>query len=315
MKHSTELKIGIIMTVSIAVFIWLFNYMKGLNLLKPLNSYYVVYNKINGLHESNPVYINGYKIGLIDEINFMPDESGHLIVKFTIEKPFDIPRGSKAIIYSSDIMGTQAIRLKLGKSDQYYTSGDTLPGVVEGSLQEQVSAEVLPIKVKAEELMSSFDSVLAVIQITFNENFRNNFNKSFEDIRASVKHLKRTSYAVDTIITNKNGQFLTTMSNFQQISYLLKKDLTKLDYILDNVSDLSDSLSRSEIKSTIDNLNTTLAGTSVFFDNVNNGKGTLGQLTRNDSLYQALVHLTHRLDTLINNITEKPKKYIRLKVF
>jgi len=303
------------MTVSIVIFLWLYNYMKGLNLLKHNNSYYVVYNKINGLNESNPVYINGYKIGLVDDIKFAPDESGHLVVKFTIEQPFRIPKGSVAQIYSADLMGTQAIRVLLGKSGEYLHVGDTLPGTVEGSLQDQVSAQVLPIKVKAEKLMASFDSVLAVIQVTFNENFRNNFNKSFEDIRLAVKHLKNTSYTVDTLLTNKNGQFGTTMTNMEQISFLLKNNLVKLDYILDNVSEITDSLTRSEIKSTINNMNETLAGTSALMTRINNGEGSLGKLTTNDSLYQAIVHLTHRLDTLINNITENPKKYIRVKVF
>ncbi|MCD6201679.1 MAG: MCE family protein [Bacteroidales bacterium] len=315
MKHSTELKIGIIMTVSIALFIWLYNYMKGLNLLKPISSYYVVYNQINGLHESNPVYINGYKTGLVDNIDFAPDESGRIVVKFTMEQPFKLPKGSVAQIYSADIMGTQALRILLGKSNEYLHSGDTLPGSVEGSLQEQVSAQVLPIKVKAEELMASFDSVLAVIQVTFNENFRNNFNKSFEDIRLSVRHLKNSSYTVDTLLTNENGQFSATMSNMEQISFLLKKDLIKLDYVLDNISEISDSLTRSEIKSTINNLNETLAGTSVLMAKINNGEGSLGKLTTNDSLYQAIIQLTHRLDTLVNKITENPKKYIRLKLF
>ncbi len=315
MKHSTELKVGIIMTVSIALFIWLYNYMKGLNLLKPISTYYVVYNQINGLHESNPVYINGYKVGLVDDIGFAPDESGRIVVKFTMEQPFNLPEGSVAQIYSSDIMGSQALRILLGKSSEYLHSGDTLPGSVEGSLQDQVSAQVLPIKAKAEELMASFDSVLAVIQVTFNENFRDNFNNSFEDIRLSVKHLKNTSYTVDTLLTNENGQFSTTMNNMEQISFLLKKDLIKLNYVLDNLSEISDSLTRSDIKSTITHLNETLAGTSALMAKINKGEGSLGKLTTNDSLYQGILHLTHRLDTLVNKITENPKKYIRIKVF
>ena len=154
-----------------------------------------------------------------------------------------------------------------------------------------------------------------MVQVTFNENFINNFNKSFEDIRLSVRHLKNSSYTVDTLLTNENGQFSATMSNMEQISFLLKKDLIKLDYILDNISEISDSLTRSEIKSTINNLNETLAGTSVLMAKINNGEGSLGKLTTNDSLYQAIIQLTHRLDTLVNKITENPKKYIRLKLF
>ncbi len=315
MKLPKEVKVGIIATITIAVFIWLFNYMKGLNLLKSKSNYYVIYDKINGLNESNSVYINGYKIGLVDQIDFTSDHSGRLIVKLSTDKPFNIPKDSRAQIYSADLMGTQAVRILLGKSRQYFSSGDTISGEVEGGLQEQVSAQILPVKVKAENLLASFDTALAVIHATFNKDFRNNFNKSFQDIRSSVQHLNRTSITVDTFITNKNGQFISIVSNVQKTSVLLKNDLVKLDYVLDNLSEISDSLSRADMKAVIDNLNRTLSGTSILVDRINRGEGSLGLLTTNDSLYHEIRQLTHRLDTLVYKISEHPKKYIRVKIF
>ncbi|NOY36055.1 MAG: MCE family protein [Chlorobi bacterium] len=315
MKWSTEVKVGIIMVVTIVVFIWLFHFMKGLNFLKPSDSYYIVYERINGLEESNPILINGYKVGLVDAIDFMPDHSGRLVVKITLDKPYEIPKDSKAEIFSADLMGTQAIRILLGKTVSALEDGDTLVGITEGSLQEQVSAQMLPVKVKAENLLSSIDSVMAVIQSTFNKDFRYNFTKSFEDIRTTIDNLKRSTYTVDTFLTNKDGTMSLLVNNTKDVSVLLKSNLEKLDYVLSNLTSVSDSLKAADIKATVSNLNKTLEQTQILLKSVNAGEGTLGMLATNDSLYRAIESLTFRLDTLVTRIIEKPKKYLKISVF
>lgn len=315
MKLSTEIKAGIIMILTIVVFIWLFHFMKGKNLLKNTDSYYVIYHKINGLGTGNPVLINGYKTGIVESIEFIPDHSGDLLVKITMDKPFPIPADSHAEIYSADLMGTQAIRIKLGHSTSILHSGDTLPGITEGSLSEQVSAQMLPVKVKAENLLASIDSVMAVIQYTFNEDFRDNFSRSFSEIRQTIDNLKRSTYTVDTFLTNPDGTMSLIMDQTQDITSLLRSNLIKMDTILGNLSSVSDSLSEADIKATLTNLNRTLEQTGILLAGINSGEGTLGKLATNDSLYMAIESLTFRLDTLITRITEKPKKYLKISVF
>lgn len=315
MKRYTEIKVGIIMIVTIAIFIWLFHFFKGKNLLKNTDSYYIVYHKINSLGSGNPVLINGYKTGIVESITFLPDTSGDLLVKITMEKPFPIPKDSEAEIYSADLMGTQAIRIKLGHSNDVLQSGDTLAGTTEGSLSEQVSAQMLPVKVKAENLLASIDSVMAVIQYTFNEDFRDNFTSSFEEIRATIDNLQRSTYTVDTFLTNSDGTMATLMNRTDEITASLKSNLNKLDHILENVSNVSDSIAAQDLKTALWQFSETLEQTRILITGINEGKGTLGQLASNDSLYRAIESLTFRMDTLINRITEKPKKYLKISVF
>ena len=50
-------------------------------------------------------------------------------------------------------MGTKGVSLILGKSSVFSTPGDTLLSSIENSLQDEVNAQILPLKNKAEGLM------------------------------------------------------------------------------------------------------------------------------------------------------------------
>ena len=58
---------GLLMTV------FSFNYLKGINLLDKSRTFIVVYDNVEGLTPSNPVTINGYKIGKVQKINISDD--------------------------------------------------------------------------------------------------------------------------------------------------------------------------------------------------------------------------------------------------
>ena len=51
-KISREVKIGFVAIITIAVLIWGWNFLKGINIFKPTTTYYAVYNDIQGLIES-----------------------------------------------------------------------------------------------------------------------------------------------------------------------------------------------------------------------------------------------------------------------
>ena len=307
-KHSTEIKVGIIITLTLIVFIWLFNYVKGINLLKPSHTYYVIYDDINGLKKSGAVFIKGYKVGLVDNIEFTKDIPAKLLVTIRLEENLHLPEDSKAVLISADIMGTKAINILEGNSQNLLEYGDTLPGEVELSLMDQVNQEIIPLKEKTEHLVETLDSLATSIHGMMNEDFKNDLTGSISDLRASLGNIRRLSYSLDTMVTRRDGQVQTILTG-------VNTNLQKLDHVMDNLSQVSDSLSQADITAVIDNLNKTLEGTALLMERINNGEGSLGKLTTNDSLYLAIQNLTMRLDTLVTKITENPKKYIRVKLF
>ena len=75
-KISNEVKVGATALLTIIIFVWLFNFLKGKDYFKRTNTYYTVYDKVGGLAESSPVEVNGFKVGVVQSINFIDARSG-----------------------------------------------------------------------------------------------------------------------------------------------------------------------------------------------------------------------------------------------
>ena len=150
MKNRKLYIVGLSFVLALVSFIWGYNFLKGKNVFKKERIFYVEYNEVNGLIQSNPVVINGYRVGQIQDIYFHPSMNGSLIVKISLTTDFPISSNTVAQIYSADLMGSKAIQLQIGNSPVNLNSGDTLISSIEASLMEEVNAQVLPLKNKAE---------------------------------------------------------------------------------------------------------------------------------------------------------------------
>ena len=304
MKIKTEVKVGLITVVTIAIFVWGYNFMKGLNILKQLHSYTVIYDNIEGLQDANRVTLNGYRIGMVDNIDLSDEHQGKLVVKIVLEKNFDLPKNTIAEIYNVDIMGSKAIRFKLGDSPIFAESGDTLTGSVAASLIEQMD----PLKNKAEKIMDSLDSILLTLKLTLGPDFSENFN-------STLQHLRNSAESLDLFLNDDNGQFPSIISNIEDITIGLKNNTEKFDGIMANMESFSDSLANTNIKTLVDNMNLSLYNLNKLLIGINNGEGTIGSLATNDSLYKNLENLSHSLDLLLIDVKENPKRYVHFSVW
>lgn len=325
MKIKREIKIALITILAIIIFVWGFNFLKGKNVFSSQRYFYAKYSQVNGLVEANPVLINGLKVGQVDNIYFNPNGSGDIIVKMVITNPdVKIPAKTIAKIFSSDFLGSKAIELKLidslisknGKIERLYCkSGDTLLGAMASSIQEEVSVQMIPLKQKAERMMSSMDSVLAVIQYVFNEETRENLAKSFESIKFTIKNLERTSYNIDTLVVTQRYRLSAILANVESISTNIKNNNQKITNVINNFSDLSDSLAKSKIATTISNANKAIKDFSEITEKINKGEGSMGMLINNDTLYKNLEHSSKQLDLLMEDMRLHPKRYVHFSVF
>ncbi len=315
MKISRELIVGIIFIVTVGLFFWGFNFLKGSDIFKKQREFYVEYDAVNGLIKANPVVINGLKVGQVKDLYFSPDNSGNIIVILVLNNDFPIPKNSIARIYSSDLMGSKAIDLQLGKSNTLAQSGDTLKAKVEASLKEEVNAQVQPLKKKAEDLMGSIDSVVTVIQTIFNENARKNLENSFESIKNTLVSLQNTTYNIDTLVISEKNRLSSIITNIDEITKNLKANDENISNILANFSTLSDTLAKSEIPKTFINANKSIEKLSKILEKINSGEGSLGLLLHNDSLYIDLQKSSSDLNKLLEDIRLNPKKYVRFSIF
>lgn len=315
MKYSNELKTGAIVLAGILLLIWGINYLKGKNFFSSQRKFYAVYHQVDGLSPTNQIHLNGVKIGRVAGVEFLPDNSGNIVVTLAIDNPIKINKNSVAKIVSTDLMGTKSVQIILSNETAVAQSGDTLLSATQLSLTEEVNKQVAPIKQKAENLLASMDSVLSVLQYVFNKDTRDNLSQTFENIAKAVTALQHASFRLDTLVTTQQGRLVNIFANVESIALNLRNNNDAISSILKNTAAISDTIAKSNFSSTINNVNKSLQDFSIAMEKVTKGHGSLGLLLNNDSLYNNLSSTAGSLDSLIKDINANPKKYVHFSMF
>lgn len=313
-KISKEVKAGVIILIAIVLFIWGFHFLKGKDLFEKTNTYYAVYERVDGLQASAPIFVNGLKIGSVSNIRFLSDTNSNVLVEFKISTSFIIQDSSVAEIFSSDLMGTRALRIVLSKSQKYYRPGDTLISSIEADLKQQVSAQVLPLKKKAEDLIKSIDSVMTVVRNIFDKQTRYNISRSFESIKNTIESLEHSSITLDTLVQSEKYALTRIISNVESITENFRNNNELITNVLKNLSSFSDSLQQANIKQTVINANRALVQTTDILEKINRGEGTIGMLIHNEKLYNNLENSSRNLDLLLKDLRENPKRYLHFSL-
>ena len=310
MKISKYVKLGLLMVISIFLLVWGLSYLKGHDFFKPVDYYYSRYERVDGLQKSSHVTVNGYRVGSVKDISFANDRSGNLIVTFMMDDDFSIPRNSIARIVSSDIMGTRSVKLVLGEETAFYSAGDTIPGEIENDLKEEVSLQVLPLKSKAEELLSTVDSAITVLTVIFNEDARKNLSESFENINTTINNLEKTSADLQELLAGEKNNIASLIRNMEGFSRSLNNNSDNFGNIVSNLSAFSDTLSSVSFTPALNDLSNAAGSLQKILASVESGQGSAGLLLKNDELYQNVAGLTSNLEHLLTDIRSNPKRYL-----
>jgi phospholipid/cholesterol/gamma-HCH transport system substrate-binding protein len=310
MKISKYTKLGILIVASITILIWGLSYLKGNDIFKKSDDFHVIYNRIEGLSESNDVLLSGYKIGQVKKIGFLPDNSGRLLVTFSIDSSIKLPVNTVAQIVSSDLMGTRVIKINLGTGTGFYSANDTIPGDVESDLKEQVSMQVLPIKNRAEDLLSTLDSAITVLTVIFNEDARQNLSESFENINQTIYNIEKTTADLQEVVASKKESAGRIITNLDSISTVLNNNARNFENTLDNLSTLSDTLARLPLSTLAQNILTTTEQINGILAQLKGTDNTAGLLLNDDELYESVNLLAENINLLMADIRVNPERYL-----
>ena len=311
MKYSKYVKLGLLIVITMAILFWGVNYLKGHDIFKRSCYYFVVYERIDGLLEASKVTMNGFQIGQVKNISFAPNKTGNLIVTLMIDSDFKIPVNSIAQIVSSDIMGTRSIRMILSEEIAFYQTNDTISGAIEGDLKEQVSLQVLPIKNKAEQLLSTIDSAITVLTVIFNEDARENLSESFENINRTIENAQLITSDLQQIVSAEKGNIQQILVNIEEITSFLSNNTAELEKTIKNLSSFSDTLSQISVSPIITNIADASNQILSLLEKINSDENTAGLLLNDDQLYLSITALSENLGFLINDIQANPKRYLQ----
>lgn len=295
-----EVLIGVSVLAALAILVFGINFLKGVNVLKAANYYYVTYDNVAGLAVSAPVTVNGYKVGQVRDIAYQYDNPGHIKVEISLDKELKLPVGTKAVIVA-DMLGTATISLEMTNVLTYYKVGDEIPGMVSSGLMAEVTDNILP---SVGNVVPKVDTLLS------------NANTLITDpaLAASLQRLDHitTNLEATTITINRILATLPPItSDVKQITTNINHSTKELDYLMKHLNDLPVDSVVISLQSTLDNLR----GISDQLNKqMSNPNSSLGKLMNDPALYDNLNTTIGSLDSLFIDIKKNPKRYISIKL-
>jgi phospholipid/cholesterol/gamma-HCH transport system substrate-binding protein len=295
-KISKEIKTGIVVVVAVALAVYGINFLRGTDLFKKDFTLYALYTKADGVIEANPVLVNGYRVGQVHKLKLVQRNGEYkVLVSFLLYEKVSIPKGSRAKITSSDLLGSKAVEIGFSDSKEFVHDGDTLLPDIEDDLKTSVDKRIAPLQKKAENLISSIDSVMQVVQQVLNANVRQNLISSFESIKNTITYLQHTALNLDTLTSTQKSKIVLILDKVQSITANVERSNEKLTNIINNFSNISDSLAKSHIKDSL--------------------KATFFNIIKHDSIFNNLNKASEDLDKLLKDLRINPERYVHISVF
>ena len=302
MKFRKEVKVGVLAVVGILMSVFSYNYLKGFNLFEKNRSFKIIYEKVDGLSISNPVTLNGFKIGNVKKINFNPDNTKELIVDIIIENDVSFPKTSYAELYETGLIGGKAIAIIPDYSNDSTVAldGDYLRGSIKPGLTELVNQILPQVQLQLEIVMKNAEIVLENINSLFDAETKAQLKSSVDDFSNLTNQLSETSDAISKLILENSQNISISVENIRLSS--------------ERISDVSKSLSPKTIKDITTNLDSVLSNLKNISKNLNSSTGTFGKLINDDNIYQNLDSTINELKVLIEDVRNNPNKYINFSV-
>ena len=315
MKLKKEILIGIIGIVGISILVVGSYFLKGQELWKSRFVYYCKFNNTEGLTTGRPVNLNGLQVGIITNVKFDSKNFSNIVVEFELTNPNiqKLKKGSKVLL-NSDLLSGAYLDIAWGDSTDYHTSRDTIPSLVSLALEDQINERLIPLEKKTNELISTADSAIKTIEAIFSRN-TDNLDESFDGIKNSIKNLERVSLEVSSLIRTEKENISQIISNVNLITDNLKENNNKINQILENAADISDTLIASDINATIENAKESLQQFNLILYDIQNGDGTLTHLIKDSTMYLSVNKMIDEASRLIENIKTEPKRYVQFSIF
>lgn len=302
MKYAREIKVGLVATVSLFLLFFGFNFLKGVNIFSPTNSYHGVYYNLHGLEEQAAVYIRGHKVGQVDAIHYDFTRDSAFTIDISIHKDISLPQGTQLALIADGLLGGMAVELVLPESTDHctdrvqntdfiahesYLPTTYVPGLIE-SLQDELIARIA-------SAVENVDSLVMQLKTQVEG----------DHIKATLANVDRISSDLTSVSAELKGLMATKVPTI----------VNNADTAVANLNIIVADIKEANLKATVARVDTAVAGVNALLADVRSGEGTVGQLLYNKSLYNHIDAAVLSADSLLTDLKAHPKRYVHFSIF
>ena len=289
-----EVRIALVAIAGIVILFFGMQFLKGLTLFSTDDNYYARFSDVSGLSASSPVYANGYRVGVVEQIKYDYSRPDNIVAVIGLDNKLSLPKGTKAEI-SSDLLGNVKLELKFGPNPiDLMAIGDTIEGGTASGLMGK-AAQMIP---QIEVMLPKLDSILASLNSLMQDPAIKNSLHNVDDITANLS------------ATTKQLNLLSVQLNKQ-----VPQMVTKVDGVLTNVEGVTRQLNEMDLNSTMQKVDRAMANVEQTTAKLNSNEGTLGLLMRDAELYNNMNATMQSADSLLIDLRQHPKRYVHFSVF
>ena len=310
MKFTKEIKAGLIALLAIIGFVFLFQFMKGKSLFTTDNIFFAKFDNVEGLAASNPVSINGLKVGQVDKIIPITEKDGkiHFVVKVMIDDNYEFSKKSTLEIFEPGLMSGKEMRINLAYGQPMAKDGDTLAGAFQLSMMNNISSQVGPVKDQLQVVLKRVDSLMINAKSITDAENQAAIRSLLLNLNRTVTSLEGTSRSANSLMANNDPRVQKMLDNANLATISAKTAIDKYGKVAEEVD-------VKKLNNTIDKLSLTADKLNSVISGIQNGEGSLGKITKDEELYRNLNESSQNLNKLILDLKENPKRYLNFSVF
>ncbi|WP_420387855.1 MlaD family protein [Roseivirga sp.] len=304
MAKGKEFKVGLFVVLMAAVLYIGFNYLRGLDVFSPLNTYYVKYQNVSGLNKGDRIILNGLDVGSVVERKFSNDQYNEILVTLAVDKTIKLTDSTYARLAKPDLLGGIEIQLMIHQGGtRLLESGDTLVGEIDGGITELLTQEGLSA---ANQLTSLVNQISDALEPFVNKK---------DTIELALGNLAALSQNAVSLTEEAKGTLEQLRLKMDYVTDSLVVAMGGIKPVMNEYKKLGEKLNAVDIESRLVKIDSVLLGTERFLTQLNSNEGTLGKLMTNDSLYNTLNQTMSDLDSLMIDLRYNPKRYMHFSIF
>ena len=314
MKISNETKVGALTAISITLLVLGFNFLKGRSVYKTGNFLYAKFSNTKGLMVSNGVFVNGYQVGSVYEIENEDENLKSILVGIKLKSNYNIPDNSVASI-ADNPLGSPKVEIVLGNGKAFFKSGDFIKSENSAGLLGALTSQLTPITEKLNSTLATLDNALKNMNSIFDPTAKSNLQTAIANITTLTENLSKSSASLNGMMEKQNGSIAKSMENLSVFTSNLAKQNEKINATLDNVKTTTANLSEADFKGTISSLKDAISNMNTAVSKLNSSNGSLGLLINDKALYNNLTNTVRSANILMDDLRTNPKRYVSLSVF
>lgn len=227
------------------------------------------------------------------------DENQKIVAIVEVSSDMNIPEDSKIKI-EAQLLGGVTLKLLKGVSKDFAQDGDVLEPEYSKDVFGMINSKVLNVTNSADSLFGTLNAFLHKQEL--NEAV-NSVPVVLHELTATIIEIRKTIAALEPALKQTSGSLSTFSSNLPEYDRQLREGL-------DHFNKAGRQIDSVRIAALLNNLSTSSEKLALLLDDLNQGKGSMGKMLKDESLYSDIRNSNAELQSIMLDLKKYPEKYI-----